>query len=148
MDPMNRLIEKDKVITVCTLLFNHTDARNWQGVQNCFAPQVVFDMTSLAGGEPATMTPQAIADAWEQGLRPLHAIHHQVGNFIVDIQQDEADVFCYGMAFHYLPTPSNNNTRVFVGSYEFHLSKITDDWRIDQFKFNLKYIDGNMELTG
>jgi hypothetical protein len=147
MDPLIRLVEKDKVVTTCTLLFNHTDARNWQGVQACFAPEVLFDMTSLTGGDPVTMTPRAIADAWEQGLRPLQAIHHQVGNFIVDVKDRQADVFCYGIAAHYLPNPTGNHTRVFVGSYDFHLSKMSDDWRIDKFKFKLKYIDGNKELT-
>lgn len=148
MDSLNLLIEKDKVITTCTLLFNHTDARNWSGVRTCFAPEVLFDMTSLAGGEPATMTPEQITDAWEQGLKPLHAIHHQVGNFIVDVKDNQADVFCYGTASHYLPNPTKHNTRVFVGSYDFHLNKANVDWRIDKFKFNLKYIDGNKELTG
>ena len=147
MDPLNLLIEKDEVTTTCILLFNHTDARNWQGVQACFAPEVLFDMTSLAGGVPVTTSPQSITEAWEQGLRPLQAIHHQVGNFIVNVQDGEADVFCYGIASHYLPNPTENNIRIFVGSYEFHLRKFTNAWRIDKFKFNLKYVDGNKTLT-
>lgn len=32
------------------------------------------------------------------------------------------------------------------GSYDFHLTKIAGAWRIDQFKFNLKFIDGNVNL--
>ena len=147
MDPLKRLLEKDKIVTTCTLLFNHTDARDWAGVQTCFAPEVLFDMTSLAGGVPVTLTPQAITDGWEQGLKSLKAIHHQVGNFIVDVKDNQAEVFCYGIASHYLPNPTKNNTRVFVGSYDFHLCKRAEIWRIDRFKFNLKYVDGNKELT-
>ena len=154
MDSLNQLLEKDKIITVCTLLFNHTHAplharrrRSADTIFDALAPEVLFDMTSMAGGEPVAMTPQAITDAWEQGLKPLQAIHHQVGNFIVNIITNEAEVFCYGTASHYLPNPSNDNTRIFVGSYDFHLQKSADDWLIDKFKFNLKYIDGNEALT-
>ena len=40
----------------------------------------------------------------------------------------------------------NQNTRTFVGSYDFHLIKNDERWQIDKFKFNLKYIDGNLKL--
>ena len=60
--------------------------------------------------------------------------------------EDGAQVFCYGIASHYLPNKTNQNTLTFVGSYNFHLVKIDDAWKIDQFKFNLKYLDGTLEL--
>jgi hypothetical protein len=34
---------------------------------------------------------------------------------------------------------------VFVGGYDFHLLQ-DGEWRIDLFRFNLKFIDGNVEL--
>ncbi len=67
---------------------------------------------------------------------------------MVNINQDQAEAFCYGIASHYLPNKTNQNTRIFVGSYNFHLTKEARGWRIDQFKFNLKYIDGNPNLEG
>jgi hypothetical protein len=103
-------------------------------------------MTSMVGGDPETLTPQEIVTSWDKGLKPLKAIHHQTGNYIVSINQNEADVFCYGIASHYLPNQSNQNTRTFVGSYDFHLIKNDERWQIDKFKFNLKYIDGNLNL--
>jgi hypothetical protein len=36
--------------------------------------------------------------------------------------------------------------RTLVGSYNFHLVRGTDGWRIDRFRFNLKFIDGNARL--
>ena len=50
-----------------------------------------------------TLTPQQIVTSWEKGLKPLKAIHHQTGNYIISINQNEAEVFCYGTASHYLP---------------------------------------------
>jgi hypothetical protein len=34
---------------------------------------------------------------------------------------------------------------VFVGSYDFHLVREAT-WKIDLFRFNCKFVDGNLEL--
>ena len=140
------LLEKDKVTEVVNRLFISTDNRDWDTVSQIFTSKVLFDMTSMVGGEPMTLTSQEIVNSWEKGLKPIKAIHHQTGNYIVTVNKKEADVFCYGIASHYLPNKTNQNTRIFVGSYNFHLIKNGEDWQIDKFKFNLKYIDGNPQL--
>ena len=143
---MNNSTESERVIETVTRLFINTDNRDWPKVKALFASKVLFDMTSLAGGQPATITPQEIVDGWDKGLKALKAIHHQAGNFLVDITDNEADLFCYGVAWHYLPNKTNRNTRTFVGSYDVHLEKRDGEWKIDKFKFNLKFIDGNPDL--
>jgi hypothetical protein len=144
--PIEYLIEKDKIINVINKLFIQTDSRGWDNVKKCFADKVHFDMTSLGGGEPVTLTPQEIVDSWEAGLKSLEAIHHQTGNYKVDVKNNEAIAFCYGIALHHKKTKSGNNTRTFVGSYNFHLIKRENNWLIDSFKFNMKFLDGNPEL--
>ena len=148
MSAYQSLLAKDEVKEVVNRLFISTDNRDWATVSQLFAPKVLFDMTSMVGGEPVTLSPQEIVISWDKGLKPLKAIHHQAGNYIVTVNQNEADVFCYGIASHYLPNKTNRNTRIFVGSYDFHLIKNADGWQIDGFKFNLKYIDGNLDLEG
>jgi len=143
---LSYLLEKDRAIDVVNHLFVGTDNRDWPAVKECFADRVLFDMTSMAGGQPATMTPQQITDGWEQGLRPLKAIHHQAGNFLVTFGKHEADVFCYAIALHYLPGSPGGDVRRFVGSYELHLVNPEGHWQIDRFRFNLKFIDGNKSL--
>ena len=140
------LWEKDKVKEAINRLFISTDNRDWDTVSQLFAPEVLFDMTSMVGGKPIMLTPQEIVGSWEKGLKPLKAIHHQAGNYIVHVNEKQADVFCYGIASHFLPNKTNQNTRIFVGSYDFHLIKNGEEWQIDKFKFNLKYIDGNLNL--
>lgn len=56
-------------------------------------------MNSLTGREPVSLSPQEIADSWEEGLRPIKAVHHQAGNYRVHIDGDDAQAFCYGIAF-------------------------------------------------
>ena len=145
---LSELKAQNEIIAAANRLFICTDNRDWSCVRDVFAPEVLFDMTSLTGGSPGKKTPQQIADMWDQGLKPLKAIHHQAGNYQARVNGSEADLFCYGIAYHYLPNPTNQNTRVFVGSYNFHLVQGDGGWKIDRFKFNLQFIDGNKDLEG
>jgi hypothetical protein len=142
------LIQKDPILSPVNKLIVYTDTRNWQGILNEeFTAEVLFDMTSLAGGEPAVLAAAAITAAWDEGLKPLEAVHHQTGNFDVEITGNNAVVTCYGIAYHYRQHPSGNNTRVFVGSYMFNLVQLPLGWRINTFTFIKKFIDGNVELA-
>ncbi len=137
---------EDKAAVIATIngLFIATDEKDWAKVRWWFSPEVLFDMTSMSGGDPANLTPEQIVGAWEDALTPIAAVHHQTGNFRVTVRGDEADAFCYGTAFHHVPNPSGNSTRRFVGSYEFHLVRTGAGWRIDRLKYNLKFIDGSL----
>ncbi len=143
---LHSLETKDVLLEILNDFFVETDNRDWPRVMATLAPKVVFDMSSMTGEPAVTRTPQEIVQGWDQGLKSLAAIHHQIGNVSIKLHPNEADVFCYGIALHYRPTPSNNNTRRFVGSYNLHLVKLRDTWKIDQFRFNLKFIDGNKDL--
>ncbi len=145
-DSVHLLLERERVAEVLTALFVGTDARDWARVRGCFAPRVTFDMTSLAGGEVQQLSPEDIAAGWETGLAPIEAVHHQTGNVSIGVAGTEATASCYGIAYHYRPVGSGRNTRVFVGSYEFHLVLRDGTWRIDLFRFRLKFVDGNLEL--
>jgi hypothetical protein len=145
-DELRLLRETREILDTINDLFVGTDDRDWKRVTRALSPRVQFDMKSVTGVEPSTLDSGKIIAGWEEGLRPLKAVHHQTGNFRVRVEGDQADAFCYGLALHYLPNASGRNTRTFVGSYDLHLRKDGGDWRIDRFRFNLKYIDGNLEL--
>lgn len=141
------LVDQAAVVDTLVRLFVATDQRDWKTVEQCFAESVHFDMTSLAGGQPSRLLPSQISSAWAEGLAPIQAIHHQAGNFQVTVGGNDATAFCYAIASHYRRVASGRNTRTFVGSYDFHLVRDASlRWRIDLFRFNLKYIDGNLDL--
>jgi hypothetical protein len=75
------LSDRAAVIDVITALFVETDNRNWPAVLQCLAPRVPFDTTSVSGGQPTELAGDDIVAAWDRGLRPIQAVHHQVGNF-------------------------------------------------------------------
>src|SRR5882724_1650193 len=137
------LIKKEQISQVVNKLFMYTDTRNWNGLlQEILAQNVFFDMSSLGAGEPSMVEAAKIVAGWEQGLQPIEAVHHQAAMYEININNNEADVFCYGTAYHYKKHPSGNNIRIFVGSYNLHLFESAQDWRIDKFKFNCKFVDG------
>jgi hypothetical protein len=141
------LVAERRVLDCIVRLFVATDNRDWPGVRDCLTDTVYFDMTSVAGGQPANVGAEQIIAGWTTGLAPIEHVHHQAGNFRVTIRGTEADAFCYGIALHYRRTTSGRNTRTFVGSYDFKLVNDSDDgWRISAFKFTLKFLDGNANL--
>ena len=148
MDDAIRVLQaKEEVLDTVNELFLGTDAKDWDRIRAILAPDVLFDMKSMTGEEPKTVSSEQIVAGWEGGLRPIVAIHHQTGNFRVRIEnENEATAFCYGTAHHYRPTVSGRNTRTFVGSYDFHLRRDRGTWRIDLFRFHLKFLDGNLRL--
>ena len=141
------LVARQQITDCIVKLFVSTDARDWAGVRSCFTDTVYFDMTSLAGGTPATLSADQIVAGWTQGLAPIESVHHQASNFQITVRGDEADASCYGIALHYRRTAAGRNIRTFVGSYDFTVvNPAGDAWRISAFRFRLKFTDGNPDL--
>jgi hypothetical protein len=141
--------KREAVIDVVTRLFIYTDLRQWDKIQKeVFTEKVRFDMSSAGAGEPKELTAKAICTMWEDGFVGIDQVHHQAGNFLVEFKEEdvEANVFCYAIAIHYKEAAMQGKTREFVGSYDLHANFTDLGWRIDSFKYNLKYINGNKEL--
>jgi hypothetical protein len=139
---------REKVIEVCHLLFIHTDNYNWSALQSeVFTEEVQFDMSSM-GGEVKMMRASEICDAWAEGFADLDSVNHLSGNYIVTFLEDgSAQVFCYATATHFKEAATNGQTREYVGTYDLHLMHSEDMWRIDAFRYNLKYASGNLDLS-
>jgi hypothetical protein len=143
LDPAVRARVEDTVIR----MFVATDERNWPVVQACFTDPFTLDMSSLAGGAPASLSPHQVTQMWAEGFRTLDQVHHQVGNFQTRIEGARAAVRCYGIAFHYRDAIATAaKSRTFVGTYEFALVLQATAWRIETLRFNLKFIEGNRQL--
>ena len=126
-------------------LFIATDQKDWTTVETAFAQEVSLDYSSMSGQPAAVLTPQQITDAWKSILPGFEHTHHQIGNMITNADGNQATVFCYGTATHYLNHKAGNVWTV-VGTYDFDLEKDNDAWKISKMKFNFKYQDGNTEL--
>lgn len=138
---IEQLIERHAVEDTVNKLFMATDKKDWKEIQRIFTEKVQFDMSSLTGEAPALKDSKEIVAVWEKNLTPVVAVHHQSGNFLTEIKGAEATVYCYGMATHYKNPALKNTVTWFVGSYDYHLIKSNDGWRIDLIRFNKKYVE-------
>lgn len=139
-------MDQIRVIETVNKLFIGVDERDWEQVSSVFNDTVLLDYTSMAGGEPARLISSQIINSWKGLLPGFDKTHHQLDNYIVNSAQDTISVFCYGIASHYLKNESENNIWTVVGTYEFQLKDQNGILKITKMKFNLKYIDGNIDL--
>jgi hypothetical protein len=144
---MQTFTTREQIIEIVNRLFVYTDYREWQKLQTeVFTPTVRFDMSSLGAGTPKDLPAQEICAMWESGFAGIDAVHHHSGNFLVTVNGGAATVFCYATASHYKAAATQGHTREFVGSYDLGLQQTISGWRINSFRYNVKYTGGNMEL--
>lgn len=139
---------REQIIESINKLFIYTDSQNWTGLEDeVFDKRVFLDMTSL-GGTASELDSSKISAMWKEGFKDLDAINHLGGNYIVELISDEtAKVFAYATATHFKETAKNGKTREFVGTYDFKLRKMNDNWKIYSFIYHLKYMTGNLSLS-
>lgn len=143
---LSTLTDREQVIETVHKLFIYTDSRQWNKLQEeVFSESVLFDMSSL-GMEAKVTSAKSICETWESGFAELDAVNHLAGNLLVSIDREQADVFAYATATHYKSAATMGKTREFVGTYDLHLIHGENGWKIDQFKYNLKFMNGNLEL--
>lgn len=138
-------MEKSRINETVSQFFVATDNKDWNQVEMIFAGTVELDYSSMNGNPAVKLAPKQITDSWKTILPGFTDTHHQLGNFITHVNENQADVFCYGTATHFLQH-ENGNVWTVVGSYNFELAKENDVWRITKMKFNFKYQDGNTDL--
>lgn len=137
---------EQQIINTIQKTFHGSDERDWKKVQAAFANNVMLDYSSLSGQPAATLIAADIVKAWSGTLPGFYSTHHQVGNFTVNVNGNEATAKAHGLALHYLPNRSGNNIWVVVGTYDYMLQKQAGDWKITALTFNLQKQEGNTEL--
>lgn len=141
------LTDKIELTELANKLFMYCDAMQWQQlIDEVFTGEIYFDMASAGGGDPAYLPARQVCDMWRIGFAGIDAIHHQAGHYLITIDNDHADIFAYAVATHYKKAAVKGHSRAFVGSYDLKAIRTDNSWRLNQFKYNLKYIDGNTTL--
>jgi len=146
---MARDIVADKIelTELANKLYMYCDAQQWQRLlDDVFTTTIWFDMSSAGGNKPQNIEAKDVCQMWADGFVGLDAIHHQAGHYLINVSGDKADIFAYAVATHYKKAATKGTTRSFVGSYDLKAEHTEKGWRLSQFKYNLKYIDGNISL--
>jgi len=143
----NTVADKLEITEVVNRLFIHTDYRDWDKLKTLvFTENIWFDMSSAGGGEPKEISATEVCNLWNEGFQAIDGVHHQAGNYLIDIEDNKAIVFAYAVATHYKELATKGKVRVFTGSYDIGLVNTSNGWRINSFKYNLKFLDGNILL--
>jgi hypothetical protein len=138
---------RDEIVEVVNKLFVYTDMQEWEKLQSeVFSDVVFFDMSSI-GGQKAEISSKEICETWKNGFVGIDFVNHLAGNYLVQINDTIATVFAYATATHYKGSATKGKTREFVGTYNISLMKHGIGWRIFQFKYDLKYSTGNIDLS-
>ena len=138
---------REQIIEVVNRLFIYTDNQQWDHLKKeVFADEVYMDMSSL-GGPKNHMSSGDICEMWEEGFKDIDSVNHLGGNYLVDLHKaDSASVLAYATATHYKENATKGKTREFVGTYNLELLRAENGWRITAFSYNLKYLNGNLDL--
>ena len=144
---MEKFTMRDEIIEVVNKLFIYTDQQEWDKLlDEVFSKKVFFDMSSL-GGDKEEKTPEAICAIWKKGFEGIDSVNHLAGNYLVEINNLSASVFAYATATHFKEKATKGKTREFVGTYNIDLHREAKGWKITGFKYNLKYTNGNADLS-
>jgi len=141
---IQEMSDKIELTELANKVFMYTDAQQWEKLLNeVFCDEVWFDM---GGGEAKSLHAADICEMWRHGFLGLDAVHHQAGHYLVSLDHSNADIYGYAIATHYKKAATKGNTRTYTGSYDLKATRTDKGWRLSQFKYNLKYIDGNASL--
>jgi hypothetical protein len=120
-----------EVQDLLTRLFVSIDEGRWEDVADCFSEKVLIDLSSTGAGKPTRTTRKKAVEALQTPLKGLAAVHHQLGNGLVQVGEAEASAFCYCTESDYLPNETGESTLTSVGSYDFHLSRESEGWKVE-----------------
>ncbi|WP_216910212.1 nuclear transport factor 2 family protein [Nocardia noduli] len=145
MSETSHLADRFAIIEVVTRMFVYTDQKRWDELlTEVFTANVDFD--GGFGGDVAVRPAADIVGDWRTGLSDLDEVHHQAGNYLIDLDGDTAAVHADAIAVHVKNSAANGATRTFVGSYAIGAERTAAGWRVDRFHYHLKVIDGNADL--
>lgn len=137
---------KLEIAETCTRMAVHTDRREWDALRGLFAEQVRLDYTSLAGGDPAQVTPQQITAAWSAALGGYEITQHLIANHLVRVDGDRAECTASFQATHRLSTPYGSPLWTLGGDYRWELARIGGRWLITSVVMTATWGDGNKNL--
>ncbi|WP_422018751.1 nuclear transport factor 2 family protein [Roseibium sp.] len=108
-----------------------------------FAPEFVIDYTSLWGGEPATMTPSALIDAWRGIVPGFDVTWHELGPVSVTVSGNTATATAFVDGRHWI----DGELWRPVGNYYWDLQRIEGSWLVTRMEFDMTQEIGDRALT-
>ncbi len=109
---------------------NACDAKDWKTLRSYFTDEVEVDFTQLSGGEPATITADALVGGWQTNLFAEKKTFHQRGNHRIEIEGNHAEVFSKAYAFNLLESGKVTGLWEVWGNYTHALCRTENGWKV------------------
>src|SRR3989338_8258915 len=134
---LENLLDTQKIVFSVNHALNCFDRLDWEGYKNSFAEgEIVYDYTSLNGGEPIRGSVDVFIDLVIQTLPGYKATLHQSTNPEIYIQGNSATFYSNVIATHFLPNDLiKSEFWQAIGFYEIKLHKQSSEWKINTLKF-------------
>ena len=123
------------------------DARDWDALEGLFTDAVLYDRTSLFGGDPETLSPAELVNGYREALGNLDAIHHLITCHVINLDGDRATCAANMQGTHVLANASGGPMWTVGGRHDYQLARTADGWRIAGLTFTVQWATGNMHIV-
>lgn len=132
-----------KIRTLVSFIPLAVDRAAYDLAEAAFAPEIVIDYTSLWGGEPATMTPATLMEAWRGIVPGFDATWHELGPVTVTVDGDKASAHAFVDGRHWI----GDELWRPVGNYHWDVALIDNEWLVTRMEFKMTGEIGDRALT-
>jgi hypothetical protein len=131
-----------EITSVVNRIAISADLRDWTAVRQCFTDYVALDYTSLTGGQPETITADALVQRWKSAFESsFKTTQHLIGSHVITIQDDAAICLSHFQARH-VAIDVSKGVWTLGGYYNHSLVKTSSGWCIRGMKMTWTWEEG------
>lgn len=134
---------------VFTLMLHAVDNLDWTTFRSLFTAEVALDYTSLWGGSPERMSPDALAASWQEVASGYDGTQHLTGPIAVT-RADGQTATCVTTvrAYHHVVEEGHDPaTWMVAGQYTIGLERGADEWKISAITLSASYEEGSRDVV-
>jgi ketosteroid isomerase-like protein len=130
------------IATIVESVATLADRREFDALEGLYAPEVRLDYTSLAGGAPEVVSPQALMTRWAGVLPGFDRTRHALSDVAITVRGEEASATARVIADHWLGE-AHWQVR---GAYAYELVREGGTWRITAHSFTVTGEEGSRTI--
>jgi hypothetical protein len=136
--------DRQEIINTINQIGLTADLRDWSACQACFAESVEVDYTSLMGGEPNIVSPDALTKQWQTFFdNTFKTTQHLIGSHSIIHNGNTATSLSQFQAHHVLLNPTKDQTWTLGGLYNHELVHTVNGWRVRKMKMTWTWEAGS-----
>jgi SnoaL-like domain len=127
--------DRQEIIDTINRIGLTADLRDWSACQACFTESVEVDYTSLMGGKPNIISPDALTKQWQSFFdSTFKTTQHLIGSHSTTHNGNVATSLSQFQAHHVLLNPTKDPTWTLGGLYNHDLVRTDAGWLVRKLK--------------